>query len=242
MINKFVTWILDFLFPLSCISCKKSGILICDNCLNGIHGLEMQECPVCRKLNSFGEKCTSCFSSLDGLIVACRYDKKGLLKKLIEAFKYKYSRELSNSLSAILLTKAPLLFNFFDRSVDDGSSEIILIPVPLHKKRFNERGYNQSQILCENLAGINRLKLYKSPILARKINTLPQAKLKRIERLINVKNAFECVNPSAIYGKNIALVDDVCTTSATLSECAIELKKNGALKVCGLVLARGDFH
>jgi len=214
-------------------------------CLDGIHGLESQECPVCRKLNSFGEKCASCSGSLDGLIVASRYDKNGLLKKLIEAFKYKYSRELSDSLAAILLTKTHLLFNFFDQNSngsDEYSAEIILVPVPLHKKRFNERGYNQSQVLCENLAKIHRLKLYKAPILVRKINTPPQAKLKKNERLLNVKNAFECIDTSMIAGKNIVLVDDVCTTSATLNECAIELKKNGASKVCGLVLARGDFH
>jgi competence protein ComFC len=212
--------ILNFLFPKKCIGCGRDGVLVCEKCLSGIKLLDFQENPF-------------------ELIVASRYDKNGLLKKLITTYKYKFSEELRCVLAGLLAAQVQRLYKFFEQNW----AEALVVPVPLHSRRLRSRGYNQSELLAYSLlknpilAGIN----WKiSNCLKRKIYTVPQVKLGRAERLVNLKGAFECENFKIINGKKIILIDDVCTTGATLSECKKVLIAAGAAKVTALVLAHGD--
>jgi ComF family protein len=112
-----------------------------------------------------------------------------------------------------------------------------LVPVPVHQNRIKQRGYNQSQLIAEHLG-----KLLKVPVemncLVRTRNSLPQARSTSLEqRKKNVQGAFSCAAAGNSY-KNILLIDDVCTSGATLEACATALKNSGFQSVWGLTVAR----
>jgi len=111
-----------------------------------------------------------------------------------------------------------------------------LIPVPLHKSRYRERGFNQSDILAEGISKVTGLSVLKN-VLKRKKNTKDQTNLSREQRDENVRGAFVVTEPEMINGKKIILVDDVITTGSTLSECARMLKQSGVKKILGMTIA-----
>jgi len=116
--------------------------------------------------------------------------------------------------------------------------ETIIMPVPLHKKRYNWRGFNQALLLSEYIASEFHLRINEDLLIRRK-NTKPQTKIKSmIKRRENIKGAFFIAENDFLNNKNVIIVDDVCTTSATLNECAKELKNAGVKNVWGLVMAR----
>jgi len=105
----------------------------------------------------------------------------------------------------------------------------LILPVPLHIKRLRERGFNQSGMLAGKLAREIHAPVSHNTLI-RKNQTQPQTRLKRAERLENVKGAFAISDVKKILGRRILLVDDVFTTGTTLSECARTLKKHGGAK------------
>ena len=112
----------------------------------------------------------------------------------------------------------------------------LVIPVPLGKKRFRERGYNQVALLARPLAFANGLN-YLPNALTRLRETKSQVGLSVLERKENVTGAF-FADPSLVKGKTVLLIDDVATTGATLSSCAQALSNAGALSIYALTLAR----
>ena len=156
---------------------------------------------------------------------------------MIHYYKYRFISEIGNDLAKIL-----------EKSIISSSLPIpdLILAVPLHKRRLRWRGFNQSLIMAlylgENLTPGLPIKVLDELIL-RNRDTKPQVKIKnKLQRKTNVRNAFilesEILKQNPIKEKNILLVDDVATTGSTLFECAKVLKKYGAKKVYGVVLAR----
>jgi ComF family protein len=113
----------------------------------------------------------------------------------------------------------------------------ILVPVPLHPKRLRERGYNQSVLLARRLGKISAMPVAEDQ-LCRLKDSLPQARTSTVEdRRKNVEKAFACRDVN-LQGRAIILIDDVCTSGATLEACATTLKDAGVLSVWGFTLAR----
>ena len=112
----------------------------------------------------------------------------------------------------------------------------IIVPIPLHKARLRERGYNQSQLLCENISKEFRLQQSVGNLI-RKRPTKNQAFLKEKERWTNIEGAFTIKDSSQFSDKSVLIVDDLLTTGATASEAARTLKRAGAKKVSVLTLA-----
>jgi ComF family protein len=111
-----------------------------------------------------------------------------------------------------------------------------LVPVPLHRKRWRERGYNQSELVARSLSKLCGLPVVED-CLMRPGNTAPQARSSSVsERRDNVARAFRC-NGRGLKGKRVILMDDVSTSGATLNSCAAVLKSAGAVEVWGLVIA-----
>ena len=112
----------------------------------------------------------------------------------------------------------------------------LIIPVPLHAARWRERGYNQSMLLARQLSRASGLPLVEEA-LTRIRATAPQITLNAAEREANVSGAFEA-RADLVHGRRVLLVDDVCTTGATLAAGSHALKQAGATTVWGLTLAR----
>jgi ComF family protein len=184
-------------------------------------------CPVCGKNAIGGFTHTGCHRqySLDGLFAGIRY--QGIGKKLIHSLKYKSVYDISKTIVQLFWENVGNELPFVD----------FIVPVPLHRKRQLERGFNQSLYLGKILS--RKINIPLRNILERSVNTIPQVSFKRDKRLKNVRNSFKLRDKAYIKGKIIGLVDDVSTTQATLSECGNVLKRNGALKVYGMVMAHG---
>lgn len=152
---------------------------------------------------------------------------EGAVRQAILSFKYRNVKALAAPLAQLMeeyLCAHPL-------PVDS------LIPVPLHPRRLRERGYNQSSLLARELSRLASLPLVEGSLLRLK-NTPPQARTKSAEeRHSNVASAFSC-RDQRLEGRHILLIDDVCTSGATLDSCAATLKAAGVTSVWGLTLAR----
>jgi len=161
---------------------------------------------------------------LTGIRSACVYE--GVVRKAIHSFKYRHRRTLVDPLAQLVeqeLRRRPL-------QVD------LLVPVPLHPRRMAERGYNQSALLARELA--NRLGIPSAECLERTKETVAQAKLRAGARQANVRGAFRCMDGAIVLGRRVGIVDDVCTTGATLEDCARALREAGCTSAWGIVVAR----
>ncbi len=113
----------------------------------------------------------------------------------------------------------------------------VLVPVPLHRKRLRQRGYNQSGLLCRELGKLAGLPVVAG-CLVRQRHTPPQTETATAsQRRANVATAFIC-RDSRLRNKQVMLIDDVATSGATLDACATAVKASGAGSVWGLTLAR----
>lgn len=114
----------------------------------------------------------------------------------------------------------------------------IITPVPIHKKRKKQRGYNQSELIAKQIAlNIQNLK-YENDILQKIKNTLPQSSLTKKQRKENVKNVYKLVNKEKIKNKKIIIFDDIYTTGSTLNAISKILKENGAKEIIVLTIAK----
>jgi ComF family protein len=154
---------------------------------------------------------------------------QGTVRQAILQLKYKHLKALATPLSQLLaeyLGSHPL------------KGETI-IPVPLYPKRLRERGYNQASLLAQELSKLTGWPVVED-VLIRVQDSVPQARTRSaMERRHNVQGVFAC--PKSLEGRQILLIDDVCTTGATLDACAIALKTAGAGSVWGLTVAREMF-
>ncbi len=123
--------------------------------------------------------------------------------------------------------------------IERSRTSIIIIPIPLSRKRLRQRGYNQSELLGKFLSDKLSVKI-SSNVLYKTRETISQVEIKdRSKRLKNLQGAFEVKNPETIKNKSVILIDDIITTGATMAEASRVLKKAGAKKVIGLVVAKG---
>lgn len=159
--------------------------------------------------------------------------------RLVQAFKYKGRVQLAGPLGTIL-------FRAFERFWSPGDFDLIL-PVPLHRRRMKQRGFNQVVLMLRRGARLSgripasgRLAPVDADLLQRVLPTTPQTGLGRDERTTNVRNAFELKSKQAVAGRRLLIVDDVYTTGTTVNECARLLLRNGAARVDVLTLARAQ--
>ncbi|MEO8581960.1 MAG: ComF family protein [Patescibacteria group bacterium] len=203
---------LDLLFPPLCVTCGSIGGYICLNCYEKMSFFDQ---PLVIDLPT---------PTLDELQACTKYAKTG--SDFIHMYKFGCSYALAPTIGEIMFEKMA-------RPTVD-----FLVPVPLHRSRQRERGFNQAELLAKHLS-----KRWEIPIvnaLHRPKATTPQAQLDRAKRLTHLTDAFNISPNSSITGKTIALIDDVTTTGTTLNECARILKNHQAKKVIGLVFAHGD--
>ncbi len=214
MIKKIFNYLLSLLFPLECLGCKKEDTYLCSKCLEKIE--------INNNFKFKGE-----LKYLDGIYSATKYDNK-LVQKAIHYFKFRYIKKLAKPLTEILI-------KYLKQEKID-LTECILIPIPLNKKRYLERGFNQSEIIANYLAQRFNLRVCNN-VLIRTRNTPHQVGLSKAKRSTNLNDAFEVINTENICNKKIILIDDVVTTGSTLEEAAKTLKKTKVSQIIALTLA-----
>lgn len=155
---------------------------------------------------------------------------KGKLKDAILLFKYRRLQVLGKDF-------ARLIIRTLGKEESIWWKADMVIPVPLHPKRKKARGFNQAQVMAEEIARIKGINLEDS-VLVKTKNVPPQTFLEFEEREENVKGAFRVVAKERIERKTLILVDDVYTTGSTVKECSLVLRKAGAREVRVLTLAQ----
>jgi len=114
----------------------------------------------------------------------------------------------------------------------------LLVPVPLHSKRYRRRGYNQARVLAEGISRRCNLEVAEEGVVVRRKNTTSQTGLNSRERIKNTSDAFQINQETKIFGRNCIIVDDVYTTGATTFELAGVLSKSNGKKTAIVTIAR----
>jgi ComF family protein len=162
---------------------------------------------------------------LDGLRSVFYFE--GVIRQSIHHLKY-------SNLRALAMPLALLMREYLETVPFPGE---ILVPVPLHRRRLKERGYNQSALLAHELGRLANLPMLEGSLVRRR-DTPPQARTTSAEeRRRNVAEAFACAD-LRLKGREVILIDDVATTGATLEAAAEALRNAGTSSVWALTLAR----
>ncbi len=228
--------VLDFFFPRFCLFCQTSlpagePGLACSACQAAIPYLPRPGCLCCgapfRSRQGGDRLCQACLRQpppFDRARAAAFYD--GLVLEAIHRFKYQRQLLYGKLLGEIMRQASDITAIV--------ASADLLLPVPLHPRRLQWRGFNQALLLAETFRG----KPVTREVLCRARPTLPQVGLSSQERLANVKGAFLVRQPHQVAGRNVVILDDVYTTGATVAECARVLRRAGAARIEIVTVAR----
>ena len=231
--------ILDFIFPPVCLACGKFGQAICSQCIAQIKIHQGLICPFCLQKSVDGQKHSKCGGNIDGLVAVWDYEQT--VQKIIKQIKYQGYFATVGELVRLNITY--LSKNRFAKFYQFLETKPVLIPIPLHPKRYRHRGFNQAEKIAKAFSRNRQLPMSKKILIRRKY-TQPQADLTKQARQKNIQNAFAPsseilkLGEKPLVGKNIVLIDDVWTTGSTMQECAKVLKSLGAEKIWALTLAR----
>jgi len=234
---------LDIIYPPRCALCcrfissgekRRQPKHICDHCIQALMPITHPLCTVCGvpfpSTSGTDHPCENCVRKMPWYnLMRAPYVYAGPLMNAIHRFKYNAETHLASPLGGLL--------SAFAKTLLPCPKEFVTVPVPLHKHRLRERGFNQSLLLAKVVSsGLETSLDFLS--LIRKKDTISQTGLGGKERRSNVTNAFSVTSAAMFRGKKVLLIDDVLTTGCTLNECARTLKKSGALEVVCLALAR----
>jgi ComF family protein len=209
--------LLDIIYPPRCGGCNRRGTLMCAACLAHI-------VPAAPGLYSL--------EGLDALICAGLF--QGPLRNAVHNLKYEGDTPLAAPLAALM---SNALASDDSWVAEDGTPPV-LVPVPLHPAKKRARGYNQSELLAHRLSRLTSWRV--APGLERVKNTRSQVGLSAEERADNVTAAFEWRGDD--MPERILLIDDVCTTGSTLTQCALALRAHGCEHVSAVTVARAVGH
>ena len=238
------------LFPSDCRLCGApliniSRLPVCEDCLSAMRPIAGGVCSVCgeRLFSPYafsGEQgepsCGLCRRLEPPFAKATAYGSyDGGLRDLIHLLKYEQVRPAANVLGRMLAEAIADLESSF------GEGKVLVVPVPLHRSKLRQRGFNQSELIARAALKLkpagDRLVL-NANVLERRRETQSQTGLTRHQRRDNIRGAFAVTRPDEVAGRETLLVDDVFTTGTTVSECARLLRRAGASKVWVATVAR----
>lgn len=236
-VRRFLHALLDVILPPICHICHShisdAGRLhICQGCRDRLPLVSSPLCPLCGIpfAGAGGDhRCGACLTYPPHYDLAMsHFLYEGAIRDLIHSFKYNQQTQLRYPLALLVLEGL---------SGSAAHAPHIIVPVPLHRSRLRQRGFNQAVLLGKVLSQQMSLPMLPDA-LVRTRPTEPQIKLSATERRLNVKGAFSVRRADSVAGKRVLLLDDVMTTGSTMDECARELKKAGAEAVFATAIAR----
>ncbi len=226
----YLTDFIALFFPQLCSACRESLVaneyILCTNCLYNLPFTNFHLTADNIVARQFWGKI-----KLEAAYALYYFNKGGKIQNLMHQFKYKGVHQIGNMLGNI--AGEQLSRNELFNTVD------FIIPVPLHKKRLQLRGYNQSACFAEGLA--QKLNV---PVelhnLVREISTETQTRKSRFARFENMQDVFFIASPEKLANKHILLVDDIVTTGSTLEACGLALLKIEGLKLSVATIAYAE--
>jgi ComF family protein len=240
MIQRLAAAILDLCLPLTCAGCRQTWMLAeqgywCSECASGLGWIRSPLCPFCGapfldSPQSDDHLCGDCLKNSFAFDVArSAVLYAGVVRDRIHQLKFGYQLHWSPALVDLLVKTSG-----WEEALQPAD---FILPVPLHRQRLQERGFNQAGGIAAGFG--RRLSIpVRFGVLARRRATMPQTRLGRRERLKNVQGAFAVVKPELVQDRSVLLIDDVFTTGTTLNECARVLKRAGAHRVAAVTVAR----
>lgn len=216
--KNIIKTLLDILFPQVCGICGKlSGNSLC------------KKCEILLKKQSKFEiyENDSLENYFDEHLYFFKYD--GIIRKVILNYKFKDKAYLYKTISNFLIKNKEFC--------EKVKSYDIIMPVPISKKRFKERGYNQSLLIAKHIAQNLKINLENNCLYKHK-NIIEQSKLNKEERAENIKGVYSIKNEEKIKNKKILLIDDIYTTGSTVNECCKMLIKANSNKIGVLTIAK----
>ncbi|MDV6344455.1 double zinc ribbon domain-containing protein [Nitrosomonas sp. Is37] len=214
------------LFPANCLLCLAACESdLCHACYNNLPQLPSEHCPLCLLPTKDSRVCGNCLKNhpvWTRTIAALQYAFP--VDAMIRSLKYQEN-----------LTLAPILANLLIAKTNNCPPPDVIIPVPLHPIRLQERGFNQALEISRHISRQMNIPLLPHACVRTK-DTLSQTELSWKKRQTNMRNAFECTTNLA--HKHVALLDDVMTSGATLNELAKVVRKQGAIEVSVWVITR----
>ncbi|MDE2038992.1 MAG: ComF family protein [Elusimicrobia bacterium] len=226
---------LHWLWPEVCAHCREDlpEDALSPLCLGCRLKLLPNEPPCCQRCAEPGASGRAHCGRCDGRLFACqliraafRYEEAAI--SMVHSFKFRGRREAARAAGSWMAEALP-------RLPELGRPDA-LVPMPLHPRRRRERGYNQAELLAE---GLSQAALAPVQELARRMReTKPLWALRREQRERELRDAFACPQPERVAGKRLWIIDDVCTSGASLEGCARALLEAGAASVRGFVFAR----
>jgi len=207
-----------------CAECNRRGSWVCDECRVRVRPITRRGCLRCGVLSVPDCECDMLPDAIE--LLRSVYPYAGWVRSSVHRFKYDGEFARAENLAAE-----------FDKIRADLGRIDLIAPVPIHRRRLRERGFNQSALIARNVSDTWQVPI--ADALERRIDNARQVGKPRDERWLNVDGAFSCPDSNVVYGKRVAVLDDVITTGATVSTCALALKAAGAGSVIGISLARG---
>lgn len=221
---------LSILFPEFCVGCGYIGDYVCGDCFKKIDKAKNNTCIYCGAGGALGLTHIGCrrAAGIDGHNSFYKYT--AFLRRIIIQTKYHHANLV---LGSLLKKSQPPLYETIWKWKKTFSP--VIIPIPLHRQRILERGFNQSDIIAKHIAEKSGLPLERTLIRVKNTEHLANIKDDKKRRMM-VKNAFQFVGKTAPGA--VLLIDDVITTTATTGECARELKRSGVKTVLSFSLAK----
>lgn len=200
-----------------------------------------KQCAICGKLDK-EILCNKCYNSINKTVKIDKYTNDSFNQHM---YIFKYEGIIRNKIIDYKFNDKGYLNEFFVKIILKNKKICrkikkydIIIPVPIHKKRKNERGYNQSEIISKKIVeNFQNIELITDCLIKEK-NTIAQSSLNRNKRKENVKQVYKIENKEKIVNKKIILFDDIYTTGSTTRECSKILKQSGAKEILVFTIAK----
>jgi competence protein ComFC len=207
-----------------CATCGRRGEWVCAECLATVAPILIPGCSRCGVVDALDCECAFLPPEIER--IRSVFPFREWVRDAIHRLKYEGER-----------ARSPMLANQIAHIADQLSNVDGIVPVPIHKRRLRDRGFNQAELLANHLSRSYGIPLV--PALDRIVDRGSQVGRSGEDRWLAVEGAFACTNPGVVRNRRLVILDDVITTGATISSCAVELAAAGAASVRAISIARG---
>jgi ComF family protein len=213
--------ILDLVLPPACAGCGSAGALLCATCVRAAR-------PATDEATRFVSPDPAIVIGQDLWLAIAAFAFEGSIRRGLARLKYEGASRMARPLATAAV---PVL-----RGLIELTGAAPLVPVPVHRNRLRERGYNQAELVARELS--SAIGLQAASLLERARPTTKQHRLDRAGRLANLRGAFALRSPVHEVPPRTIVVDDIITTTATLETCASVLRAAGVGEIYGFAIAR----